>query len=168
MTDLEKAIIKAIDEGLGAAGERFGTWSVPLDAGDWEAKDFVVNVDGRIDLADMARRVSDAVAGSVMLAQRMVLDPIDVVAVHEKHIRGLAVTYGLDVDEESIAAAHAVTNEMGPVESPSLQPPAIASAMIHARLNDIEDAAKKCDSIYGVRILQVIEDFRGELRRTSS
>ena len=38
-----------------------------------------------------------------------------------------------------------------------------AAEMIRARLNDIEDAAKKCDSLYGVRIRQVVEDMRSDL-----
>lgn len=31
-------------------------------------------------------------------------------------------------------------------------------------LRSIEDTATKCDSVYGVRIRQLVEDFRGELR----
>ncbi len=104
MTELEKAIVRAVEESIVVASTKFSTWCSHLDAGDWVAGDFVVTIEGRVDLADLARRIA-----------LVVTPPIDVVAVHEKHIRGLAVTYGLDVDEESIAAAHAVANEMIPI-----------------------------------------------------
>ena len=35
--------------------------------------------------------------------------------------------------------------------------------LLRAQLNDIEDAAKKCDSLYGARICQIIEDIRAEM-----
>jgi hypothetical protein len=37
--------------------------------------------------------------------------------------------------------------------------------LLHAQLADMEDAAKKCNSLHGVRIQQIIEDIRAAIAR---